>query len=312
MNWTPNKWLALGLSLFTAPLGLLYAGAPKVAGIFILSILVGAGCVFFHWPVAFPPAFVLLIQLLIILTGVCLSYRYAARAKARPFPRRPWYTRWYSLVGFASAMALVAFGVRAFFYEPFHIPSSSMAPTMEPGANVMVRKWGYGHYTAYGLRLASQPVTEPLRRGDIIVFDFPRDPAQQFVQRLVGLPGDTVVYRDGQLSVNGKAARQRQLEDYLDTGVLAAPIFSLRFVERLDGSEYDVIQDKQRRETSRPADAFPGQENCSIAPADFKCVVPAGQYFVLGDNRDNSFDSRYWGFVRANQVVGKVAGIFAR
>ena len=180
-----------------------------------------------------------------------------------------------------------------------------MAPTAEVGARIIVQKSGYGHFSSYGLTFGSRPISAPLRRGDIVVFDYPVDPAQTYIKRLVGLPGDRVVYRDKHLYVNGTDTRVRRLDDYLHAD---RPRYSQRFLDKLDGTTFATLQDKDVQRKPEPRQ-FAFRDHCAYTEDEVRCDVPAGNFCVMGDNRDNSFDSRYWGFVRADLVIGKVVKI---
>lgn len=184
--------------------------------------------------------------------------------------------------------------IRSFVAEPFRIPSSSMMPTLLIGDFILVNKF------AFGLRL---PVTntklvevgEPAR-GDVIVFRYPGmspdDPTRgtDYIKRVVGVPGDSITYRGKVVYVNGQAQPQRDLGTYVGTGAGVDMSGSALKLENLDGTEHEILV--------RKSDGFfPMREGTF--------TVPEGAYFVLGDNRDNSQDSRYWGFVPEGNLVGK-------
>ncbi|MFN9731650.1 MAG: signal peptidase I [Pseudomonadota bacterium] len=179
--------------------------------------------------------------------------------------------------------------IRSFLAEPFRIPSSSMMPTLLVGDFILVNKF------AYGIRL---PVShhkllalgEP-RRGDVVVFRFPQDPRIDYIKRVVGLPGDRVSYRDKIVYVNDQAVAQEQIGAYRGEGAGAEMTGSVLKIERLFDIEHQILQ---RRSGSG---FYPVHEG--------PWTVPAGHYFVLGDNRDNSQDSRFWGFVPEENLVGK-------
>ena len=154
-----------------------------------------------------------------------------------------------------------------------------MLPGIQIGAVVFVKKAGYGNYGTFGINAMKTQVTAPVQRGDIVVFHYPENPAVDFVKRVVGIPGDTLEYRDKQLFVNGRRITTRKTADDEDRET---------WQEQLDTTRYLVTHTK----------GIPGK--------DFQVSVPAGHYFVLGDNRDNSNDSRYWGFVPGDNLVGKV------
>ena len=298
MNWKPKPWIALVLSLVAAPLGLVYAGKPRWAGLFVVAMVSIAVLAFFR---GFGGAFDWMLPLLSI-GGVILAYR---AAKMAPERVRPGYTRWTSLLAIGAAYVAAVVAFRAGVYEPFKVPSTAMAPTADIGARIIVQKFGYGHFSAYGMRFGSRPISAPLHRGDIIVFDYPVNPAETYIKRIVGLPGDRVVYRDKHVFVNGIDSRVRQLDDYLHPDV---PKYSQRFLDKLDGTTFTTLQDKDVRRTPEPS-SFAFRDRCVYAEDEIRCDVPAGNYFVMGDNRDNSLDSRYWGFVRADLIIGKVVKI---
>jgi len=175
--------------------------------------------------------------------------------------------------------------LRSFIAEPFRIPSSSMMPTVLIGDFILVSKF------SYGLRL---PVTytEILNsgrpaRGDVVVFRYPPDPRQNYIKRVVGLPGDEVVYRDKVIYVNGEAVPQQPDGRYVGSGSGRDMTGASVLRESLGSTPHEILQlDFRQRQEQR-------------------WVVPEGEYFVMGDNRDNSEDSRAWGFVPEGNLVGR-------
>jgi signal peptidase I len=200
---------------------------------------------------------------------------------------------------FFPVIALVFF-LRSFLYEPFKIPSSSMVPTLEVGDLILVNKF------AYGIRLPviNKKIVEVgnPKRGDVMVFKYPKDPSLDYIKRVVGLPGDKVVYENKRLSVNGKEVSYKPLPDYLDEERLS---YSKQFVENLNGVSHRILNDDRVPPYVQKRDPFPNYELCRYNLEGFSCTVPAGHYFMMGDNRDNSLDSRYWGFVPDENIVGK-------
>ena len=181
---------------------------------------------------------------------------------------------------------LLVLVLRSFVAEPFRIPSASMLPTLEPGDFILVNKY------AYGLRLPvlDRKVVEVgvPARGDVVVFRFPPDPRQDYIKRVVGLPGDVVEYRGKTLTVNGEPVPLELLQPRAGTDELGAR----QGLERLAGSDHRVLV--------RPWQPDPAG----------RWVVPAGHYFVMGDNRDNSRDSRIWGFVPESHLVGRATVVW--
>jgi signal peptidase I len=190
--------------------------------------------------------------------------------------------------------ALIALTIRSFVVEPFKIPSGSMIPTLLVGDFVLVNKF------AYGLRL---PITGTLiwdldepQRGDVIVFRYPDDPSEDFIKRIVGMPGDRVEMRDDRVWLNGQLVDRIPDGSFEYTNQEQLRVQTRRFTERNpEGVEYTIIR-------ARPRD---------LAGRGGEWVVPEGSYFMMGDNRDNSSDSRRWKnrFVRADQIKGRAFGI---
>ncbi len=205
------------------------------------------------------------------------------------------------LVEYARAFFPVIFAVlilRSFLVEPFRIPSNSMMPTLLTGDFILVNKY------AYGLRLPvlnSKFVAfgEP-QRGDVVVFRFPRDPSTDYIKRVIGLPGDEIAYRDKTVYINGEAMAQLPIGRYTGIGSGIEMTGAQEALESIGGIEHQIL--------TRPnAPDLPlGCRVLAYGPV----TVPPDQYFVMGDNRDNSNDSRCWGFVPEANLVGKAFAIW--
>lgn len=180
---------------------------------------------------------------------------------------------------------LVVLVLRSFLVEPFRIPSGSMMPTLLAGDFILVNKFSYGiRLPVTGTKIID--VGTP-QRGDIVVFRFPKDPATDYIKRIVGLPGDHIRYSDKTLYINGEQAAQDYIGIYAGVGAgLGMSGASLR-TELLGEVRHEILIQNSRR----------------IAEGEF--TVPEGHYFVMGDNRDNSNDSRFWGSVPEENLVGK-------
>jgi len=210
---------------------------------------------------------------------------------------QPWWLDWTAGL---FPVLLVVFVLRSFVVEPFKIPSGSMVPTLRVGDLILVNKY------QYGLRL---PVVDTLvvpiglpQRGDVMVFRYPPDPRLDYIKRVIGVPGDRIAYANKQLSINGEVLPREDLGEFFDSDSMR---YSQQFNEAIDGRVHRILNDKNRPAAINGASAFEFKDNCTYDAQGFACTVPAGHYFMMGDNRDNSLDSRYWGFVPERNIVGK-------
>lgn len=207
---------------------------------------------------------------------------------------------WIEYSGSFFPVIALVFGLRSFLYEPFKIPSTSMVPTLQVGDLILVNKYTYG----IRLPIINKKVIEvnDPKRGDVMVFKYPENMTLDYIKRVVGVPGDTVTYRNKRLIVNGEQVSYKALPDYLDEETLS---YSKLLTENLNGVAHQILNNPRAPSyVSNPHD-FPNRDLCTYDAEGFTCKVPAGQYFMMGDNRDNSLDSRYWGFVPDKNIVGK-------
>ncbi|MFM0124755.1 MULTISPECIES: signal peptidase I [unclassified Paraburkholderia] len=211
--------------------------------------------------------------------------------------RQPWWLE-YSASFFP--VILVVFVVRSFVVEPFKIPSGSMVPTLLVGDFILVNKFDYG----IRLPITNTKITEgrPLQRGDVVVFRYPKDESVDYIKRVIGLPGDTVAYQDKQLTINGKPVPETPLPDYLDDERMG---YAKQFEEDIDGRKNAILNNSAVPPFIVGAEDYPYRDNCTYNARGVICKVPPGNYFMMGDNRDNSADSRYWGFAPDKNVVGR-------
>jgi signal peptidase I len=211
--------------------------------------------------------------------------------------RQPWWLEYTA--SFFPVIAAV-FLLRSFVIEPFKIPSGSMIPTLQIGDFILVNKYTYG----VRLPIVNKKIVElnQPQRGDVMVFRYPKDESMDYIKRVIGVPGDVVKYDNKRLTVNGQPATYAPQADYLDGERLT---YSKQYQEMLGNVSHNILNDADRPAYVSGPDDFPFRENCTYNQTGFTCKVPAGHYFMMGDNRDNSADSRYWGFVPDKNIVGK-------
>ena len=245
--------------------------------------------------------FALFMLVILIITGVIWLLDILVLRKLRNNAEEPWYVE-YSKSFFP--VILLVFVIRSFLVEPFKIPSGSMMPTLLAGDYILVNKFTYGLRVPV-LNNRFIAVNEPAR-GDVFVFHYPPDPTIDYIKRVVGLPGDVIQYHNKRLSINGKVLNVNDEDDFIYTLQTKdennqdrdVTIQALRYQETLGEVKHDIlIHDlvNQYESGSLGAKLMSGQA----------ITVPQGHYFAMGDNRDNSSDSRVWGFVPEQNLVGK-------
>src|SRR5216684_3721864 len=229
----PKKWIAAVLGLLIQPAGMLYVARPGWAGAYfaLAAIIVLGNMLVLRDRELAGDAIVLLVAIICAIHAYRLARDYRAL-------KRPWYSRWYGLAGIVAAFGALAFGARAFFFEPFRFPSESMAPSIEPRAHLIVKKWGYGNYGTYGIHVVRTGMSSGLQRGDIVVFEYPEDTALSYAKRVVGLPGDRISYYNKRLKVNDEEIQVRRIADYVHKD---RSIPSLQYLERLGDHEHAIL-----------------------------------------------------------------------
>lgn len=220
---------------------------------------------------------------------------------------KPWWLSWTS--GMFVMLAFISL-FRGFIVEPFRIPSGSMFPTIEVGDVAVITKFYYD---------VKIPIIEKtiyhrkdVARGDIVVFRHPKQPSIYYIKRFVGLPGDNIEYNfvTRKLVINGKEIDKSFVKNKEREGTIVSA-----FKEDLNGVIHNIESNTSLADSQIPVpDKNPSENNCQLTTNEqnqtvVNCVVPANSYFAMGDNRDNSYDSRFWGFVPNNYIVGKAQAI---
>lgn len=199
--------------------------------------------------------------------------------------------------------------LRSFLFEPFQIPSGSMMPTLLVGDFILVQKFAYG--VKEPLNNSTLLETGHPQRGDVVVFKYPEEPTVDYIKRVVGLPGDRIIYRNKQLFIQSACAAAQDCpaiakveQTFLSSGdFIQGGVPLERYQEQLGNVSHRILKNPQQPDYVPMYFHQPGNE------AD-EWVVPEGHYFAMGDNRDNSKDSRFWGFVPERNLVGKAVFIW--
>jgi len=210
---------------------------------------------------------------------------------------QPWWLDWTAGL---FPVILIVFLLRSFLFEPFKIPSGSMIPTLLVGDLILVNKYHYG----VRLPVLNKKIiaNHDPQRGDVMVFRYPVDRRIDYIKRVVGVPGDEISYSNQKLTVNGQLVETKPLgEFYNDERLRYAPMFS----EKLGTVEHRILVELNRPTAFGSDRSFPMNENCRYGADSITCKVPPGHYFMMGDNRDDSQDSRFWGFVPDENIVGR-------
>ena len=269
-SWSPRVWLSVVLGIFLQPFVFLYVNRPGLFWLYLVASLVCAGVDWY-----FGLALTLLFSLLCPLHAALIARRYD------PTQPRRWYCRAWVPVGLYLLLMGLILGTRTYLYEPYSVPSASMYPGLREGDLFIAQKWGFAHRSLFGFTLPGSDRLDAarLQRGKVYVF-YPPDHDMLYVKRLIALPGDVIALTPDGVVINGERLPRELLSD--TDGVRI-------YREQLGGQSYRVQQLDSAAQ--QPIQTF---------------RVPEGHYFFLGDNRDNSNDSRYWGSVAAERVVGEM------
>lgn len=210
---------------------------------------------------------------------------------------QPWWLDWTAGL---FPVIITVFFLRSFLFEPFKIPSGSMIPTLLVGDLILVNKFHYG----VRLPVLNTKITEGNKpqRGDVMVFRYPPKPSLDYIKRVVGVPGDEVAYLNKRLTINGQPVSTTAVPEFFDEDAMR---YFRQFEESLGGAKHRLLNDDDRPAFVPGVEDFPYRQNCRYSIEGVVCKVPEGHYFMMGDNRDNSLDSRYWGFVPDKNIVGK-------
>lgn len=242
--------------------------------------------------------FALILFVLLALTGtVTLADAVWLQRRRGSLAKEPW---WVEYPKSFFPVILIVFLLRSFLFEPFKIPSGSMIPTLVVGDFILVNKFTYG----VRLPILNKKIVDfnQPSRGDVMVFRYPEDPSLDYIKRVVGVPGDTIAYLNKVLYINGVEAPRKPMPDYLHRERIS---YSRQFQEHTGVVSHAILIDEDAPAAVPFVRQFPQRENCNYNSEGVACTVPPRHYFLMGDNRDNSADSRVWGFVPDENIVGR-------
>ncbi|MFN8770363.1 MAG: signal peptidase I [Neisseriaceae bacterium] len=301
-----SKWFYLGVAAFIVGIILVFLAKGRNKsktmenGYFILILgLVG---IISEWT-----DFATVLFIFVIISGAILLFNKVFLARKRPndapIPHYIHYSREFFPI------VLAVWILRGFLFEAYLIPSSSMRPDLTVGDFILVNKFTYGIREPFTNRVII-PVSQ-INRGDVVVFKDQQVRNRDLIKRVVGIGGDKIVYKDKRLTINGVPLKYTPngTYQYSDTFPVVGTVNFLdqKFTEDLFGVKHQILTwDQVPSLNTQSVYNFPNKKNCNyIDDNQFECVVPTGEYFMMGDNRDNSEDSRYWGFVPNESVLGK-------
>ena len=211
--------------------------------------------------------------------------------------RQPWWLEYtasfFPVIPWRCSSCVRSSSSRSRFRRP-------MVPTLLVGDFILVNKFEYG----LRLPVTNTKITQgsPLSRGDVVVFRYPKDESVDYIKRVIGLPGDTVAYQDKQLTINGQPVPETPLPDFFDD---ERQNYAKQFEETIGNKKNAILNNPAVPPFVMGAYDYPFRDNCTYNSRGVICKVPPGHYFMMGDNRDNSADSRYWGFVPDQNIVGR-------
>lgn len=302
-----SKWFYLGIAAVVVGVILVFLARGRNKsktmenGYFILILgLVG---IISEWT-----DFATVLFVFVIISGAILLFNKIFLAKRRnPEAQLPHYIH-YSKEFFPVVLAVWV--LRAFLFEAYQIPSSSMRPDLTVGDFILVNKFTYGIREPFTNKVLI-PIGQ-VKRGDVMVFKDQQIKNRDLIKRVIGIGGDKIVYKDKRLTINDIPLKYTDSGTYEYSDTFPSPVGTIEFkdkkyTEDLFGVNHSIITwDQVPSLNVQGVYNFPNKKNCDyVDDNQFSCVVPQGEYFMMGDNRDNSEDSRYWGFVPNDAVLGK-------
>lgn len=305
-QWKPKIWLVILLGIILQPFVFLYVNKLKLFWIyFIVSLVIGV-VDFFIFTNLSEGSLLENISLSWMFIIFCPTHAFFVARNYNPDQKRGWYAKWWIPPSCWLGLVILLLLVRTLIFQLYSIPASSMKPFLKVGNHILVNKIGFGNYHFMGIEVMKSPPKVKIERGEVIVFQAPNKPETDYVKRVIGLPGDIIVYRNKVLYLKYTCKIQEsdcpELIAVNSTPVSHNKEFKngiRKYKEVLGNKEYYILVNPKLPE-------YMGKHFDQKGTPFNEWIVPEKHYFVLGDNRDNSLDSRHWGFIPESNIVGKV------
>ena len=305
-EWKPSKLLAGILALFLNAFAFLYVNKARWFWVYVIVTLIVATATMGHYENPLLQSLIHDGYLSIALALICIGHSVYLAHYYDADEQRKWFARWYAVLLIVIGVFGLIGAVRLYVVAPFQIPSSAMLPTLTPGSHVLVSKSGFGNKTLFTSEIYQTESSVKLSRADVIVFRYPLDRDILYIKRVIGLPGETIRYENKQVFVKPRCLPEAEsCAEFKALELTALPEHTLSssplliFQEDLGSRQHNIAINMQREIPAHFYFNQPGTPN-----TEWK--VPANHYFVMGDSRDNSRDSRFWGFVPEQDIVGRV------
>lgn len=281
MSAQPKKWLLILLTFLNPFLGFLYIGKAKWALFYL-----------------FAPCLALLFQANALYSSIVLVSSYLIGVihciyTGFKYFEPHWY-RYHIWLKGLFGFVLVWIVLRLVFFNFYNLPAVSMVPNYPQKSYVIMQRWGLGYFNQY---LGFKYDLGKLKYGDVIVFDYPENPSISYIKRVVGLPNDRVAFQNGEVWLNGKRLNVVQQVSYQN---------DMKLYMESNGDQHYLVQ----RNPAQILGEYPFMQSCVETSLGYECTVPEYSVFVLGDNREQSADSRFWGYVPVQNILGKVIWSF--
>ena len=300
-QWTPKGWLAIVFGIVFQPFTFLYVNKQKLFwGYTLFAIILMA----IDSKLQINPlneAWYKDLHFAWLLFPMYPIHAYFSTKNYDTNQKRSWYASWWGTLICLSFAILALITVRGFYFEPVTLPSESMSPTLNLGDIALVSKNGYGNYRYYGYQLLKTEPSKSPNRGDIVVFQSPKNPEIDFIKRVIGLPGDKIIYRNKDIYIRKSCLKSKpncsefELIKKLEVDSLGKNL--PMYEQILDDKIFSIFIDPKATDRTKYYFNQPDTDKD-------EWVVPDEHYFVMGDNRDNSLDSRFFGFVPKENIIG--------